>query len=111
MALAVSIAMALSITQLKNDQILVQRLGSIQTCAMLHDVCIAKSGTITQSRMRVHQYHAMDRPEEVIPCGDNFFQDGDLLRNLAQDAIIGGSNAWLDINMDEDNLENKKKPE
>jgi len=50
---------------------------------MLHDVCIAKSGTITQSRMRVHQYHAMDRPEEVIPCGDNFFQDGDLLRNLA----------------------------
>lgn len=82
MPLAVSIAMALSIEALKEDNILVQRLGSIQTCAMLHDVCIGKTGTITSSRMNVTKFHSMDKPEEVVSCGKentaNFFKDQDM---------------------------------
>ena len=115
MALAVSIAMALSITKLKDDQILVQRLGAIQTCAMLHDVCIAKSGTITKSEMSVNAYHSMDKPQEVVPCGkevnSNFFKDEDYLTTAVREMIIGGSNAWLDINIDADNLIDPKKPQ
>ena len=45
--LAISIAMALSINNLKADQILVKNLEAVQTCAMLHDVCVGKTGTLT----------------------------------------------------------------
>jgi len=46
--LAVSIAMALSINKLKDDQILIKNIDSVQTCAMLHDICVGKTGTITK---------------------------------------------------------------
>ena len=45
--LAVSIAMALSINSLKKDEILIKNLESVQTCAMLHDICVGKTGTLT----------------------------------------------------------------
>lgn len=45
--LAVSIAMALSIDNLKNDEILIKNLESIQTCATVHDICVGKTGTLT----------------------------------------------------------------
>jgi P-type E1-E2 ATPase len=46
--LAVSIAMALSINNLKKDEILVKNIESVQTCAMLHDICVGKTGTLTK---------------------------------------------------------------
>jgi len=45
--LAISIAMALSINNLKADQILIKNLEAIQTCAMLQDICVGKTGTLT----------------------------------------------------------------
>jgi P-type E1-E2 ATPase len=51
--LAVSIAMALSINSLKKDAILIKNLESVQTCAMLHDICVGKTGTLTKGRMTV----------------------------------------------------------
>jgi len=59
--LAVSIAMALSINKLKNDQILIKNVSSVQTCAMLHDICIGKTGTITQAKMDVSNYQFCDQ--------------------------------------------------
>jgi len=61
MPLAVSIAMALSISKLKEDSILIKNLESIQTAAMLHDVCIGKTGTITTGRMTVASIHLIDQ--------------------------------------------------
>lgn len=58
--LAVSIAMALSINSLKKDQILIKNLESVQTCAMLHDVCVGKTGTLTQGKLRVAKFHICD---------------------------------------------------
>ena len=49
--LAVSIAMALSISRLKEDEILIKNLEAVQSCAMLHDICIGKTGTITKGKM------------------------------------------------------------
>lgn len=46
--LAVSIAMALSVDNLKNDNILIKNLEAVQTCAMLHDICVSKTGTLTK---------------------------------------------------------------
>ena len=54
--LAVSIAMALSINKLKKDQILVKNLESIQSAAMLHDICVGKTGTLTKGDMHVQKY-------------------------------------------------------
>jgi P-type E1-E2 ATPase len=54
--LAISIAMALSINKLKKDNILIKNVESIQTCAMLHDVCVGKTGSITTSDMRVCKF-------------------------------------------------------
>jgi len=58
--LAVSIAMALSINKLKNQEILIKNINSIQTCAMLHDICIGKTGIITKGIMNVVKYQICD---------------------------------------------------
>jgi P-type E1-E2 ATPase len=54
--LAVSIAMALSINSLKKDAILIKNLESVQTCAMLHDICVGKTGTLTKGKMSVTKF-------------------------------------------------------
>jgi P-type E1-E2 ATPase len=58
--LAVSIAMALSISRLKKDEILIKNLESIQSAAMLHDLCVGKTGTITKANMNVSKYQIGD---------------------------------------------------
>jgi len=55
MPLAVSLAMALSIDKLKENHILIKNLEAIQVCATLHDVCVGKTGTLTQSFMSVRK--------------------------------------------------------
>lgn len=59
--LAVSIAMALSINSLKKDEILVKNLESVQTCAMLHDLCVGKTGTLTKGKISVASYQLTDQ--------------------------------------------------
>lgn len=59
--LAVSIAMALSINKLKNENILIKNLNAIQTCAMLHDICIGKTGIITEGIMNVVKFQICDQ--------------------------------------------------
>lgn len=61
--LAVSIAMALSINKMKEDQILIKNLESIQSAAMLHDLCIGKTGTITKGQMNVERYQLVANPQ------------------------------------------------
>jgi len=57
MPLAISLAMALSIKSLKDGNILIKNLEAIQTCGMLHDVCISKTGTLTTDKMTVAKIH------------------------------------------------------
>lgn len=54
--LAVSIAMALSISRMKQDEILIKNLESVQSAAMLHDICISKTGTMTKGKLTVVEY-------------------------------------------------------
>jgi len=51
--LAVSIAMAMSIKSLKEDEIIVKNLESVQTCAQLNDLFVGKTGTLTKGDLRV----------------------------------------------------------
>lgn len=54
--LAVSIAMALSISRLKQDKILIKNIESIQSAAMLHDLCVGKTGILTTGKLTVRKY-------------------------------------------------------
>lgn len=58
--LAVSIAMALSISRLKSDEILIKNLESIQSAAMLHDLCVGKTGIITKGDLNVYKFQIGD---------------------------------------------------
>jgi len=48
MPLAISIAMAMSVDAMKKDNILIKNLDRVQTCALLHDICVGKTGTLTE---------------------------------------------------------------
>lgn len=51
--LVISIAMALSISNLKDDNILIKNLESIQTSALIHELCVSKTGTLTKGVLEV----------------------------------------------------------
>ena len=63
--LAVSIAMALSISRLKDDEILIKNLEAIQSAAMLHDLCVGKTGTLTKGDMNVSKYQLGEAFDKV----------------------------------------------
>lgn len=64
--LAVSIAMALSISRLKQDNILIKNLESVQSAAMLHHLCVGKTGILTTGKLQVRRYQIGDK----IPAND-----------------------------------------
>ena len=102
--LAVSIAMALSINSLKKDEILIKNLESVQTCAMLHDVCVSKTGTITKGKMSVVRYHFGD--SESVDKNDTesnplYFKKSDVLpawKELINEAIIANTDVRIEVN-------------
>jgi Ca2+-transporting ATPase len=51
--LAVSIALAISIKELKKDEIVVKNLESVQSCAQLNDLFVGKTGTLTKGDLNV----------------------------------------------------------
>jgi magnesium-transporting ATPase (P-type) len=103
--LAVSIAMALSINSLKKDEILIKNLESVQTCAMLHDVCVSKTGTLTKGKMSVVKYQISDdlRVENNEYDGyPNYFKQkleiSSMWKDLIKEAIIGNTDVRIEVN-------------
>lgn len=101
--LAVSIAMSLSINNLKNEKILIKNMEGVQTCAMLHDVCVGKTGTITSGEMHVVAFHVgQSEQAETNPRGTAYFNDqfelqGEL-KNLIKDSIVANSDVRIETN-------------
>lgn len=79
--LAVSIAMALSISKLKGDQILIKNLEAVQTCAMIHDLCIGKTGTITRGEVTVEKYQAFEKKDLISHHNTDTFSQFNLNDN------------------------------
>lgn len=103
--LAVSIAMALSINQLKKDQILIKNLEAVQTCAMLHDICVGKTGTLTTGKMHVSSYQIGSDPSiiennpELNPT--QFIEEQSIsfeVKELIKDAIISNTDVRIECN-------------
>jgi magnesium-transporting ATPase (P-type) len=68
---AISLAMALSTDKLKHQQILIKNVQSIQTCAMVHDVCVGKTGCLTKGNMNVRMYQITNQVETNDHIADN----------------------------------------
>lgn len=83
--LAVSVAMALSIQKMKKDKIHIKNVESVQKCASLHDICVSKTGTITEGEMHVGAYQLVSQ---------NMVHENDALENGAY------FNQFLEINID-----------
>jgi P-type E1-E2 ATPase len=109
MPLALSLSMALSIDRLKEDQIQIKNLDAIEQCASLNEVCIGKTGIVTENEMTVAKLIIPNR-KQIIDCDPHKNQ---ILSNLNLDekyfdqikyAIIGGSDAFMDVSdtLDED---------
>lgn len=105
--LAVSIAMALSINSLKKDEILIKNLESVQTCAMLHDVCVGKTGTLTKGKLAVHRFHICDDQEvkindpEVNPptyFNSRVLDTSDDLKEIIRESIINNTDVRIETN-------------
>ena len=104
--LCVSIAMALSINSLKKDEILIKNLESVQTCAMLHDVCVSKTGTLTKGKLNVMKFHFGDKEKaennDTEDGPKNFFKKqldiAPQWRELIIEGIISNTDVRIEVN-------------
>jgi len=114
--LAVSIAMALSINSLKKDNILIKNLESVQTCAMLHDICVSKTGTLTNGEMSVVKYQICDDLKAIdndpVYDPDNFNKSQNIsedIKGYIKECIY--SNTDVRIEMDDETMSYTPKGE
>mmetsp|Transcript_18409 Transcript_18409/g.28247 ORF Transcript_18409/g.28247 Transcript_18409/m.28247 type:complete len:280 (-) Transcript_18409:1096-1935(-) len=103
--LAVSIAMALSINSLKKDEILVKNLESVQTCAMLHDICVGKTGTLTKGKLNVAKYQICDMLQSIENDRENYpdffntrLEIQSELKDIIKEAIISNTDVRIETN-------------
>jgi len=124
--LAVSLAMALSTDKLKKDSILIKNMESVQKCAMVHDICVAKTGTLTTGKMNVAKYQICDNPEthdhiRREPYFDAFktrLEVQEELKSLIIESMIANTDVRIEIaereveySGEEDAPRDKKLPE
>jgi P-type E1-E2 ATPase len=105
--LAISIAMALSIGNLKADAILIKNLEAVQTCAMIHDLCIGKTATLTEggsegTPMQVKKYHIMDA--QTASDVDTMFKMVPFIE-LVKECIIANTDVRIETTEDNWNYE------
>jgi Ca2+ transporting ATPase len=115
--LAVSIAMALSISKLKGDQILIKNLEAVQTCAMIHDLCIGKTGTITRGELKVEKYQAFKPFTLISHNPDNTYlnlndhsEDQEMPENMKElifECILNNTDVRIETNEKEMKYEPK----
>jgi P-type E1-E2 ATPase len=54
--LSIQLAMSFSVNKLKKENILIKNMEAIQKMAMCHEVCISKTGCLTNGKMTVGNY-------------------------------------------------------
>ena len=101
--LTISISMALSTNDMKNDNILIKNLESVQTCAMLHDICVSKTGTLTKGELKVAKYQLCDNYQSHERCTDHYFNNrldiADSIRECVRESIAANT----DVRIEHDN--------
>lgn len=96
--LAISIAMALSVSKLKEDHILIRNLEAIQNCAVLHEVGVSKTGTLTMGNLSVKKFHFAD--QVVENKNPEFFREGSGLNEDIKNKIVESIISNTDVRME-----------
>jgi magnesium-transporting ATPase (P-type) len=74
---------------------------------MLHDVCVGKTGTLTEGKMRVARFHIADdqdvKSNELDKNPATYFNSPQLdlpedLKDIVRESIINNTNARIEIN-------------
>lgn len=102
--LAISIAMALSISNMKRDKILIKNVEAVQRCALLHDICVGKTGTLTEGDMHCGSYHLVNQQEvikndytEAPAHFNNELEVNAELKDLLKEAIISNTDVRIEV--------------
>jgi len=102
--LAVSLAMALSTSSLKKDEILIKNLESVQTCAMLHELLISKTGTLTKGKLDVVKYQLFNQgtvSNDSDKFPDSFNKElgiSNELKDIVKETIISNTDVRIECN-------------
>ena len=109
LALAISVAMALSISKLKSDNILIKNVEAVQRCAIIHDICVSKTGTLTEGELHVASYHLINEQQvhenDPIDSPNHFNDSLEMnveLKDLVKEAITMNTDARIEIGEDHD---------
>lgn len=112
--MAVSIAMALSINSLKKDNILIKSIESVQTCAMLHDICVSKTGTLTKGILKVEKYQFGNQYTVIDNLSKDFFMShyeiNQDLKYFILNSILCNTDVRIEMNDKEFRYEPKGSP-
>jgi magnesium-transporting ATPase (P-type) len=113
---AVSLAMALSTDKLKSESILIKELDAIQKCAMVHDVCVGKTGCLTKGDMKIKMYQLTNNENIHQTSYDDdeshFISKLDVqteLKDLIVDAMICNNDATMEAEDEEHEKEKFEK--
>lgn len=66
LVLLISIALATAVTKLANKRVLVQDMYSVETLAHVDTLCLDKTGTITEGKMKVQQVELFETDEQYF---------------------------------------------
>lgn len=68
--LAVTIALAFSVMQMKKDNNLVRKLEASETMGGANEICTDKTGTLTINQMTVQQFFTKGKIYDAVPSGE-----------------------------------------
>jgi Ca2+ transporting ATPase len=110
--LAISIAMAFSISAMKKDNVLIKNIQSVQVCALLHEICVGKTGTLTVGKMHVASFQflkqGMIHVNNYLDAGEQAYFNRDMkigrtadanrrLKNLIKEAIVANTDVRIEV--------------
>lgn len=96
---------------MKSDNILIKNVEAVQKCAVLHDICVSKTGTLTEGELHVASYQLVK--DSIVHENDpvespNAFNEGleinVELKDLIKEAITMNTDARIEIGEDHDEL-------
>lgn len=109
--LAVSVAMALSISKMKSDNILIKNVEAVQKCAILHDICVSKTGTLTEGELHVASYQlakertVYENDGAKLPREFNDSLEVNIeLKDMIKEAITMNTDVRIEIGEDDDDV-------
>jgi P-type E1-E2 ATPase len=114
MPLAISIAMAMSVDTMKEDNILIKNIECVQVCALLHEICVGKTGTLTEGNLHVGSYQLISEPKVHQnnwghPTGKTEFNNimkiadritanaNDNIKGLLREAILANTDVRIEV--------------